>query len=44
MKKVIENSRPAKIMGVFNESITVKIESEFTMRVYGEMLWACRAW
>ena len=55
MKNVIEKTRPAhalggwyespeKIMGVFNESIMVKMEFEVTMGVYGERLWAFRAW
>ena len=55
MKNVIEKAWPAhvlgrqyespeKIMGVFNESIMVKMEFEVTMGVYGERLWACRAW
>ena len=37
-------SHQEKIMGVFNESIMVKMEFEVTMGVYGERLWACTAW
>ena len=55
MKKCIEKTRPAhalgrwyespeKIMVVFHESIMVKMEFEVTMGVYGERLWAFRAW
>ena len=55
MKKVIEKTRsahvlggycesPEKIMGVFNESIMVKMEFEVTMCVCGERPWAWRAW
>ena len=55
MKKVIEKTRsahvlggyyesPEKIMGVFNESIMVKMEFEVTMGVYVERAWACWAW
>ena len=55
MKTVILNAWPAhatgrwyespeKVMCVFNESIMVKMESEVTMNVYGERLWAGTAW
>ena len=55
MKKVFEKTRPAhvlgwyyespeKIMGVFNESIMVKIKFEVTMGVCGERAWRRRAW
>ena len=53
-KKDIEKRRPAhvsavlyespeKLMGVFNESVMVKMELEVTMDVCGERLWASRA-
>ena len=55
MKKVIEKTWPAhvlggyyespeKIMGVFNESIMVKMEFEVTMGVYVERAWAWWRW
>ena len=55
MKKVIEKTRsaqelggyyesPEKIMGVFNESIMVKMEFEVTMGVYVERAWAWWRW
>ena len=34
---------PEKIMGVFNESIMVKMKFEVTMGVCGERPWAWRA-
>ena len=54
MKKVIERTRPARVlgvyyvspgkrMGVYNESIVVKTEFEVTMDVRGERLSAYRA-
>ena len=54
MKEVFEKTRPAhvlgvqyespeKIMGVYNESIIVKMEFEVTMNVCGERLWAFKA-
>ena len=55
MKNIIEKAMPAhvpggwyesleKIMDVFNEFIKVGMKFEVTMGVYGERLWACRAW
>ena len=37
-------SHQKKIMGVFNESIMVKMKFEVTMGVCGERPWAWRAW
>ena len=54
MTEVIEKTRPAHVlgcsmnhqkkrMGVYNESIVVKMEFEVTMYVCGDRLWAYMA-